>query len=384
MTTIPARTELRPARGVEAKKEIGHDWCLFYNAVMGMPATTMKPLTRMTRKQGDFSKSRDRFGNLGSPPKPKSPPKGRTTPNADAPAVRPYRDNPVANHLARASGVKPGLSPWRSPLTLFLFVTIASLPALDATAADGPATPGLIPVETIPADPAPDAPSASDFEALRKTSPFTRVLSLPETYALRGVAKINNEQVATLYNRETKKTVVITRDGNNEAGISLVGVTAATQLDGVTAKISFAGDEAELKYETSQLYPAPKSQPGAPGQSGRPPEGEQRGPSPQDIERYKALPEEKQAKLREYIGHVMRNYPNLSREERGNMIRGAMMRLTDGRDLEMPQGQSPGTPGPSPDQGGSSAVRSEGRSEPRGNEGRDGRGGERGDRGERR
>lgn len=259
------------------------------------------------------------------------------------------------------------------PVTPFVAFAFASLAALDAAAEDGPATPGPIPVETIPSDPAPDAPLASDFEALRKTSPFTRVLSLPETYALRGVAKINNEQVATLYNRETKKTVVITRDGNNEAGISLVGVTAATQLDGVTAKISFAGDEAELKYETSQLHPAPKSQPGAPGQSGRPPEGEQRGPSPQDIERYKALPEEKQAKLRDYIGHVMKNYPNLSREERGNMIRGAMMRLTDGRDLEIPQGQAPGAPSQSPDQGGSGTGRSGGRSETRGNEGRDGR-----------
>ncbi len=35
----------------------------------------------------------------------------------------------------------------------------------------------------------------------------------------------------------------------------------------------------------------------------------------------------------------MKNYPNLSREERGNMIRGAMMRLDDGRDLEIPQAQ---------------------------------------------
>lgn len=79
----------------------------------------------------------------------------------------------------------------------------------------------------------------------------------------------------------------------------------------------------------------------------------------------------------------MKNYPNLSREERGNMIRGAMMRLTDGRDLEVPQSQNPGAPGPSPDQGGSGAARSEGRSDSRGNEGRDGRGGERGDRGDR-
>lgn len=280
-------------------------------------------------------------------------------------------------------------------LALALFLT-SPRPHAGAAEGDLPET-STIPLETIPSDPVPEAPSASDFEALRKTSPFTRVLSLSETYALRGVATINSQQVATLYNRETKKTVVVTREGNNETGISLVDVTGAPQLDGVTAKISFAGDEAELKYETSQLYPQPKSQPGAPGQPGRPPEGENRGPSPQDIERYKALPEEKQAKLREYIGHVMKNYPNLSREERGNMIRGAMIRLTDGRDLEIPQappaGQTPGTPNGSPGQPqgqpvqtSSGAVRIEVRTDSQGGDrggNRDG-GGDRGSRGDRR
>ena len=187
--------------------------------------------------------------------------------------------------------------------------------------------------ETIVPDSAPEAPSESDFEALRKTSPFTRVLSLPETYALRGVATINDVQVATLYNRETKKTLVVTPDGNNAAGISLVGVAPSPSLEGVTAKISFAGDEAELKYELSQIFPQPRA-PGSGGEVKR--EGERKGPSPQDIERFKALPEEKQAKLRDYIGHVMRSYPDMSREEKGNLIRGAMIRLTDGREIEVP------------------------------------------------
>lgn len=229
--------------------------------------------------------------------------------------------------------------------------------------------------------PEPEAPSASDFEALRKTSPFTRVLSLSETYALRGVARINGEQVATLYNRETKKTLVVTPDGKNEAGIALVGVSRAPQLEAVTAKISFAGDEAELKYESTQLYPEPKGARGAPPSGGRPPEGEQRGPSPQDIERYKALPEEKQAKLREYIGTVMKNYPNMSREERGNLIRGAMIRLTDGRDIEIPPsppaGQTPPVNTATQPQS-TSGDRREGRSENRD------RGGERRDRGDQR
>lgn len=192
----------------------------------------------------------------------------------------------------------------------------------------------LVADETAVVIESPEAPSENDFAALRKTSPFTRVLSLPATYALRGVATIDNEQVATLYNRETKKTIVVTPDGNNEAGLSLVEVLPAPDLEGVAAKISFAGDEAELKYELSQIFPQPRPPGSGSGSGGK--EGERRGPSPQDIERFKALPEEKQAKLREYIGHVMRNYPDMSREEKGNLIRGAMIRLTDGRDIEVP------------------------------------------------
>ena len=193
----------------------------------------------------------------------------------------------------------------------------------------------LVAEETAVVIESPEAPSENDFTALRRTSPFTRVISLPETYALRGVATINNEQVATLYNRETKKTIVVTPDGKNEAGLSLVEIVPASDLEGVAAKISFAGDEAELKYELSQIFPQPRPPGSGSGGSGN--EGERRGPSPQDIERFKALPEEKQAKLREYIGHVMRNYPDMPREEKGNLIRGAMIRLTDGRDIEMPQ-----------------------------------------------
>lgn len=197
---------------------------------------------------------------------------------------------------------------------------------------------------------APEAPSETDFEALRKTSPFTRVLSLPETYALRGVATIGGERVATLYNRETKKTIVVTPEGGNDVGISLVEIVPAPQLDDVAAKIAFAGDEAELRYEASQIRPEPRPMPGAPNQAGgssgssRP-----RGPTPEEIERFRALPEERQAKLREYIDHVRKSYPDMSREERGNLIRGAMMRLSDGHDIAVPatppQGQAaPGEP----------------------------------------
>ncbi|MDP4583666.1 MAG: hypothetical protein NWT04_07065 [Verrucomicrobiales bacterium] len=231
---------------------------------------------------------------------------------------------------------------------LFTFALVAALYGAGVVAEEMP-----VAIES------PEAPSENDFVALRKTSPFTRVLSLPATYALRGVASINNEQVATLYNRETKKTIVVTPDGENEVGISLVEVLPASDLEGVAAKISFAGDEAELKYELTQIFPQPRP-PGS-GSGGDAKEGERRGPSPQDIERFKALPEEKQGKLREYIGHVMRNYPDMSREEKGNLIRGAMIRLTDGRDIEVPQ-----APAQPPESGSNSGADQRNRSDERG------------------
>lgn len=187
----------------------------------------------------------------------------------------------------------------------------------------------------------PEAPDETDFTALRETSPFKRVLSISDTYALRGVASLDDIQVATLYNRETEKTVVVTRDDKGEAGIQLVEVVPSRELAGVAAKISFAGEEVELKYEESQLAPAGRGTGKNSGGKGDGKDGERKGPSKEDVARYKALPEEKRNQLRQYIGQIMKQYPNMPREERGNMIRGAMIRLSDGRDISLeprPQG----------------------------------------------
>ncbi len=103
--------------------------------------------------------------------------------------------------------------------------------------------------------------------ALRKTSPFTRVLRLlGNLCSPRGGEDQQRTGRHPLQTDETMKTVdrVITASGTKRREFSLVGVTGAPQLDGVTAKFSFAGDEAELKYETSQLYPAPKPSPALP------------------------------------------------------------------------------------------------------------------------
>lgn len=199
---------------------------------------------------------------------------------------------------------------------------------------------------------------SGDFVALKTASPFVRVLDPAETYVLRGVAAFDNIQVATLYNKESKKTLLVTPEKPNEEGLKLVEVNSSEkvepgrELEGVSAKISFVGEEMDLKFEAAQLSPVP-SQGGrgsakTGGKGGEP----RRGPSKEDIERYRSLTEEQRNKFRQYIGYVMRTYPNMSREERGNMIRGAMTRLVDGRDIEFPQGQSGGGPQGGGPQGG--------------------------------
>ena len=200
-------------------------------------------------------------------------------------------------------------------------------------------------------EPAPEAGEGSslvpvaleqdDFSALRTASPFNRVLDIGETYALRGVASLDDIQIATLYNRQTKKSILVTPEEANKDGMKLVGVSSGWDLNGVKATISFAGEEVELKYDQSQISPNPPQR-SAPGKSDGRSDGQRKGPSKEDIERYKSLSEENRNKLRQYIGHVMRSYPNMSREEKGNMIRGAVVRLSDGRGIDFPQPQQSG------------------------------------------
>ena len=188
----------------------------------------------------------------------------------------------------------------------------------------------------------PTNPEADDFAALKEASPFVRILNPAEIYTLKGVATLDDQPLATLYNRETKKSLLVSPDKASDEGIQLVEVAGGEGLEGVTATVSFAGEEVELKYQLQGLYPRSRGSGGPPQRGGGSDNGERRGPSQEDIERYKKLSDENRNQLRQYIGHIMKTYPNMSREERGNMIRGAMTRLSDGRGLDIPQGTQGG------------------------------------------
>ncbi|MDF1658428.1 MAG: hypothetical protein P1U58_12510 [Verrucomicrobiales bacterium] len=188
----------------------------------------------------------------------------------------------------------------------------------------------------------PAATGEGDFSALRAASPFIRVLNPAETYALRGVAQVDDVAMATLYNRQTEKTFVVTPQTSSKEGIQLVEIESNQELEGVKAHVSFAGEEVELIYDPQQFVSAPRQGPGARGK-GKGGDGEKRrGPSKEELNRYKALTPEKQKVFQQYIKHVMGTYPDMPREERGNLMRGALIRLSDGQDLDWKPADSPG------------------------------------------
>jgi len=203
---------------------------------------------------------------------------------------------------------------------------------------------------TVKADAPFDYPPVPDeklFTALKSTSPFLRTLNISETYSLRAVAIYEDLAFARVYNKFTKQTITIEIGGEPQAGLNLIKIIEpgdSSNLTGVAAQISFAGEIAELKYAPEQITPSLRSPSSTSGRSSgdRQKDGgkdgdRKRGGSPEDRAKYEALDDKKKEKLREYIKSTVSKYPDMPGEERGNLIRGALQKLSEGRDLEIPK-----------------------------------------------
>lgn len=149
---------------------------------------------------------------------------------------------------------------------------------------------------------APSPVTAEDVKAMVENSPFTRPLNLSDSLILTGIASLGGELVATLLDKNSKETYVVTGQPNAQ-GWKMVGVQGNSgDLDKVTAKISVPGGEVvAVRFDEKQLKPG-EAKPAA-GQAPGP--GDWRGPRPPGQERgryaYGFSPEirEKFAKLNE-------------------------------------------------------------------------------------
>jgi hypothetical protein len=94
------------------------------------------------------------------------------------------------------------------------------------------------------------------FAALRTHSPFLRTLDLSRSLVITGLARIDDEPVATLLDLDTSKTSIVTRNAESPEGWQLVEVSGnLSDLESLTAKIKMAGGTEifSIRYEKTPI-----------------------------------------------------------------------------------------------------------------------------------
>lgn len=199
--------------------------------------------------------------------------------------------------------------------------------------------------ETKVAAVAPTAVAADDFKALKGQSPFLRSLNLSDSLVLTGFAEVENERVATIMNRETKQTYVVSSQVNSQ-GWKMVELKADDDLEKAAVKVAVDGGEvvtvryAEVALKPGEAKPAPgpSTEPvggasvlaarerGFGGRGG--PEGRRfMGPPPEIREKMEKLSDDQRRKLFEKMGELREKHPDMSWEDRGRIFNKTMDKM---------------------------------------------------------
>lgn len=138
-----------------------------------------------------------------------------------------------------------------SALASALIIAVSS-PCLQAQ--EGLAPPASAPA---PASADPDLPQPIDFsyaEDLVMQPPFTRVVSFEDSYQLTGVAYVDGRPVATVLNKQTKTSFVVSEEPNAQ-GWSLVAASAGPDLSQTQVNLRVGGEMISMHYGGQQLSP---------------------------------------------------------------------------------------------------------------------------------
>lgn len=105
--------------------------------------------------------------------------------------------------------------------------------------------------------PDPDLPQPIDFsfaDDLVMQPPFTRIVSFDQSYQLTGVAYVDGQPVATVLNKATKKSFVVTEQPNAE-GWAVVAANAGPDLHQTQVELSVGGEVVAMHYGGQQITP---------------------------------------------------------------------------------------------------------------------------------
>ena len=223
-------------------------------------------------------------------------------------------------------GMKPFLR--LLPLILLSFVTAQETP------------PAPAPVDVVPIGVA-----TEDFTALKGQSPFLRSLNLSDSLVLTGFADVEGERVATIMNRETKQTYVVSSQINSQ-GWKMVDLKTDADLEKVAAKVAVDGGEvvtvryANIEVKTGEAKPAPgpstetNGSPTAIMEARRARFGGPRGPGmggppPEIREKMEKLSDDQREKLFNKMRELREKSPDMSWEERGKVFNEALDKMVN-------------------------------------------------------
>ena len=196
----------------------------------------------------------------------------------------------------------------------------------------------------------PDPVTTEDFSALKASSPFLRSLDLSQSLILTGFARIKGDLFATLFDRETRQTHIVSRS-SNEQGWRMVGVDGdQADLGTVTARIAVAGGEVfSVRFDENQLQPGegkPGGGPNGTGGSGGAPgsaspaanyregvsgDGFRGPPPPEIVDKLSRLTEAKREEVIGKIREIRDKNPELSSEDRQGIFRKMLDRALEER-----------------------------------------------------
>lgn len=189
------------------------------------------------------------------------------------------------------------------PATLILFLTIMSLPAAD------PAIPSPV--------------STSHYSSLLDRPPFRRLLGLPDSLVLSGVASLPAGNLVTVWNRASKQSFSVTARPNAQ-GWKLVELKNSTDLKSVTAVIASGDQTITLRFDPERLAP-PKldntSRPAARSESQIVVEALLRALDPAVASKFESLPPASQEGFRKSFAGFLGTYPAASDVQRADFVR---------------------------------------------------------------
>lgn len=174
----------------------------------------------------------------------------------------------------------------------------------------------------------------STLSAVVTSSPFTRMVSISENLVLTGIAYIDGKPVATLFNKETKESHIVSSEPNFQGWV-LNEALPAPDITRSRAVITIGGEQVRVSYASisaEDMKADRKHNKGDKGSSdggGERFKGGSRGPSEEDRRKYEALSDKAKEKFRDMMRSKFSDekFRNAPEEDRRNIIRKEFERI---------------------------------------------------------